>query len=162
MLFWQGKGGLSLEGHVYWKADEARSQEVNGGMRTRLILALLAFMIPSCVFSPTSPASVALGEQFQLAYGQCVDIREAGFGITFMAIAEDSRCAEGAVCVWEGNARVEISVSNIDVSLNTTLEPRQMSYQGYLIRLLTVNPYPVLGEQIEPEDYVIALVVTEE
>ncbi|MGD2253519.1 MAG: hypothetical protein PVF70_11455 [Anaerolineales bacterium] len=127
-----------------------------------MILALLAFMIAGCVSSPASPASVALGEQFPLTYGQSVDIREAGFGITFIAVAEDSRCAEGAVCVWKGNARVEISVSNIDASLNTTLEPRQMSYQGYLIRLVAVDPYPVLGEQIAPENYVIALIVTEE
>ncbi|MGD8553949.1 MAG: hypothetical protein PVJ32_00800 [Anaerolineales bacterium] len=131
-------------------------------MRKRHILALLAFMIAGCVSSPPNPAGVALGEQFQLAYGQSVDIREAGFGIEFVAVVEDSRCAEGAVCVWEGNARVEISVSNIDASLNTTLEPRQVSHQGYLIRLLAVNPYPVLGEQIEPEDYVIALIVTKE
>ena len=47
--------------------------------------------------------------------------------VTFKALTEDSRCPEGAVCVWKGNAGVVVSLSETDVSLNTTLQPREVS-----------------------------------
>jgi hypothetical protein len=127
-------------------------------MKSILIAVLLTLMISGC----HSPTGVNLGEQFQLKYGQNVFVPAANFTVTFTSLGDDSRCPEGALCFWAGNARVVVSISGIDASLNTTLEPREVSHSGYNIQLLGVNPYPKLNEHHVPEDYSITLVVTKE
>ncbi len=68
--------------------------------------------------------------------------------IQFLSLLEDSRCrySEGAVCKWEGNARVVIRVfatdlNNKDFELNTSSRfQREVDYLNYKIRLLAVHP----------------------
>lgn len=131
-------------------------------MKSMVVFALLSLMTAGCQSSSTAPPTVSPGQEFQLAYGKSVSIPLAGLTITFRALGEDSRCPEGVFCVWEGNARVVVAVSNTEESLNTAVDPKQISHRGYSIQLLRVNPYPVVDETHDAEDYVITLVVTKE
>ncbi len=124
-----------------------------------IILVILALSVIGCK-SSTGPTGPSLEEEFELKYGQSVILKNESLTIKFKSIAEDSRCPTGAVCVWEGNARIVIEVSQTEVELNTTLEPKQASYLAYIIQLLAVNPYPKLNEQLKHEDYSIKLIVT--
>ena len=112
--------------------------------------------------APPRPAVFTLGQEFDLKYGQSAVLSEAGMTLTFKALSEDSRCPEGAVCIWAGNARVLLSVSDSDVSLNTTLEPKVVTVDAFQIRLVTVNPYPKISVERKPEEYSVRLIVTRE
>ena len=131
-------------------------------MKTIVVVAFWAIVLSGCKSPATAPNTVGLAEEFQLAYGQTVIIPEARLSLTFQDLGEDSRCPVGAICIWAGNARAIVVVSDFEVSLNTTLEPRQILHRGYSIRLVDVAPYPELGEQHRPENYVITLIAEKE
>ena len=110
----------------------------------------------------TSPTRPKIGEEFELKYGQSTQIQGQNLSIKFKNVAEDSRCPKGAFCVWEGNAKIVLQVAQQDTSVNTSLEPREITYSRYptyTIRLVSVSPYPNMSEQIKLEDYTIKLIV---
>ena len=77
--------------------------------------------------------------------------------IKFVAV-EDSRCPADANCVWAGNAKVIIRVTNRNgktetFDLNTNLEGKTARFGGYEIRLVSVSPYPRSNIRINPNGY---------
>ncbi len=124
----------------------------------------IIFLFSACFFitcnTSKSPISPKLDNEFEINYGQSVNLQNHNLIIKFKAVDEDSRCPEGAVCVWEGNARIVIEISQTALVLNTTLEPKEIEHIGYKIRLTAVHPYPKTNEQIKIEDYSIKLFVT--
>jgi hypothetical protein len=106
---------------------------------------LLCLVMLGCSERGVEPEVAARpGDQFDLGYGQTARLALTGLTITFKALGEDSRCPEGADCIWAGNARVILTVAGIDTSLNSYLEPKATSLLGYKIQLLAVWPYPKL------------------
>jgi hypothetical protein len=76
--------------------------------------------------------------------------------IKFVAIEEDSRCPEGTTCVWAGNARVKITVSKgrkkaQTFSLNSTLSPTSITYEGYDIAFVDLVPHPSMNKSVARE-----------
>ena len=135
---------------------------------TRIAPFILFCLLRSCGDGVTEPGS---GEEFPLQYGQRIALENGCLILTFKALAEDSRCPVGAVCVWQGNARVVIDAwnpcssvaagSREDLSLNTTLDPKEIAFGKYRIKLVNVSPYPILNEEHPAGQYVIRLVVTQ-
>jgi hypothetical protein len=79
----------------------------------------------------------------------------------------DSRCPSDVVCGWAGNGEVVIEVSRknkkeVVATLNTLLEPKELGYKGFHIRLVALNPYPKVSEPIDPRDYEATIVVTQD
>lgn len=87
-----------------------------------------------------------------------------GLDIRFTGALSDSRCPKDVECIWAGEVVVGLTVNQRDIQL--TLGPKPgadtTSVGGYLLRLLEVNPYPVAGQQIPPENYSIKLGVSRE
>lgn len=108
----------------------------------------------------TQSDSAKLNEMFGLKFGQRVVLQGTDLTLVFKDVTEDSRCPEGVVCVWEGNARILLGVNQTTMALNTTLEPKQTLYSAYVIQFLSLQPYPQFGQQLKKEEYVAALVVT--
>jgi hypothetical protein len=111
------------------------------------------------VYQPRTD-SVKLGEQFVLRFGEGVSVQNAGLKIVFQDVTEDSRCPEGAVCVWAGNARVLLGVNDSTIALNTMLDPKLAVLGKYVVRLSSLGPYPMIGQRIQKGDYVASLMVT--
>ena len=112
-------------------------------------------------------AQKQLGEPFDLGVGESVLITDAGIRVGFDRVPFDSRCANGVVCIWEGNATAqvwgEISENRAAFDLNTNPQFRSAAvYMGFEIRLLNVSPYPEDGRPIDPNDYVVTMVVERE
>lgn len=130
-----------------------------------IVVAFLLLAVVSCKQPTTNATGSKIGEEFDLKYGQSTQIQDhEPILITFRDVGEDSRCPKGAVCVWQGNARIVLQVAQQDTTVNTTLEPKEITYSGrdgfkYTIRLVSVSPYPNAGEQIKLEDYSIKLIV---
>jgi hypothetical protein len=123
-----------------------------------ILVFLIAYILFGC--QPKSdPIGPKLGDEFELRFGQTVHIQDQNLSIEFASVTEDSRCPEGAICKWQGNAKVAIQVNEKDLILNTTLEPKEIEYSGYRIELISVSPYPKINEKIKQADYKIILVI---
>jgi len=131
----------------------------------KVMLPFFLLIIASCKQSATNATGPKIGEEFELKYGQSVQVYDhETILITFQNVGEDSRCPKGAVCIWQGNARIVLKVAQQDTSVNTTLEPKEITYSRpdgyqYTIRLVSVSPYPDTSQQIKLENYSIKLVV---
>ena len=97
-----------------------------------------------------------------LRVGQSVRLPRGGFSVTFEKVTQDSRCPTGAMCVWAGDAGVELifrrssSVAR-DCTLHTTLDPKSIEIGQLSVRLKAVSPYPELHVRIDPSSYIITL-----
>lgn len=86
--------------------------------------------------------------------------------ITFVKVLEDSRCPKNVNCMWAGQARVEVLVSENgkepitqEITLGATEEVSKnktfFKEGDYFIKALTLNPYPVNGEKMGPYSLII-------
>lgn len=123
--------------------------------------AITALALGGAIAAGRVPA-VPVGQDFVLEVGQAVLVEAAGFGVTFVAVTEDSRCPADVTCVWAGNAVVELKVSMTDapdttVTLNTDLEPKSMTIGQHALRLVALAPAPRSDAPIGPGDYAATL-----
>jgi len=106
-----------------------------------------------------------IGQPFRLQVGEAARCRCPGPEIQFTAIKEDSRCPEFANCIWEGQAVIQFSLSGedrryIDLALREGHpELATKKVDNYIYRLEKVSPYPQAGKEIQPEEYLVEIVV---
>lgn len=92
-----------------------------------------------------------------------------GLEISWLEVS-DSRCAEGAVCVWEGEVGVLLGVKEGGEDLGTFSltvhhpddERAQARIGNRLLQLVDVAPYPSLDREPEQADYVASLAISRE
>ena len=139
--------------------------------RSTALAALLAAGCgsPSGVGTPEqSPSiSVTLASEFQLRPGQSAQLDGPSVRLTFVKVLEDSRCPIDAVCVWAGNAQIQLRArsrqAEADLDLNTLgdgpTRPRFADFEGYRIHLVAlVNPNRASAQHApEPSEYVATL-----
>ena len=126
----------------------------------KLASLVLLLAIISCQYI-TSSDDPRLGEEFELEFGEQASLENRELSIKFTELLEDSRCPEGVVCVWAGNAKVALQINDQETTLNTYLEPKETTISSFNIALISVSPYPVYTMDFQNEDYVVRLLVTE-
>ncbi|MEW6194169.1 MAG: hypothetical protein AB1521_03315 [Bacteroidota bacterium] len=137
----------------------------------KLLIIVIAVVSVRCARTsePTSPNNntLSLSKQFDSAavnlnIGESITINQK-FTLKFQNVTGDSRCPIDVTCVWEGNAEIELVLTNDERTetkvLNTNLEPRSLTFEGYSIELRTLNPLPRSTIQINPKEYNIDLVI---
>ncbi|MDX1912046.1 MAG: hypothetical protein SFV22_11195 [Saprospiraceae bacterium] len=113
---------------------------------------------------PTPPPAPKAqpGTPFTLAIGQEIEVAEdPAYKIRFEAVTDDSRCAEGAPCIWAGKVDCQLKLSLGDTTLVATLSTGDLSKGGkgvgvfgpYTLQLDDVTPARVQGDVIEPRHY---------
>lgn len=132
---------------------------------TSAILSFLFIFTAALTQPASSGKEAALGQEFELKFGQQVSIKREGLTVSFQAVAEDSRCPQGVECVWAGNGKVLLKLSkarkhSARMSLNTGVDPKQDTYRGYDVKLVSLSPYPKKDVKIKKRDYVATLVIT--
>ncbi len=72
---------------------------------------------------------------------------------------EDSRCPSDVVCVWQGEARVEIVLEETQTfsTVLSTYDNQVDTLGNYSLELIDVKPYPVSDKVIKTEDYDVTL-----
>ncbi|KFU80004.1 hypothetical protein [Amycolatopsis lurida] len=55
--------------------------------------------------------AVELGETVDLKAGETAEVASKDVSIRFARVVSDSRCAAGMVCVWEGEAVIELALA---------------------------------------------------
>ncbi len=80
---------------------------------------------------------------------------------------QDSRCPDGAVCIWEGEVKLTVSAAqdgeelgSFELTQNIVERKKSVVQMGdYRVSVLVVQPYPVLGIEIARASYETTLVV---
>ncbi len=113
-----------------------------------------------------------VGSPFPLEVMERAAIRTADFIITFEMVITDIRCPTAVDCFQDGPVIIQISVKTED-GTTTTFEmnpspelaeiqgnpPNFITFQGYDIILIAVDPYPEQPEDIMNMDYRATLIV---
>ncbi len=99
-----------------------------------------------------------------LHVGDSIQLPGGGPVITFDLVSQDSRCPIGAMCVWEGDGAVKLTVLQMgmsakDCTVHTTLNPKSIAVGDLDIALKDLVPYPRTGTDIDPSKYEITLAV---
>ncbi|MBU2100602.1 hypothetical protein KKG83_02235 [Candidatus Micrarchaeota archaeon] len=117
-----------------------------------------------CVQVLSDVINANLDDLFKLKKGQTAVIGEKDIEITFLDVLEDSRCPEDVVCVWEGQVKVELSVSEKENEPESFILTKKRDFDelgvkhfgGFTVELVKVVPYP--NTTIEKGDYIITLI----
>jgi hypothetical protein len=129
-------------------------------------------IVPTSTFTPTpttTPITIIpidefiepqLDQEFWIKIGESVTLEKGSLTIKFISLTGDSRCPEGVICAWMGNAEVILEVSKNEITLNTLLDPNEEVVGDYNIQLRDVIPYPKAGVEYMPENYSIKIVVS--
>ena len=133
-------------------------------MKAATILLLL-ITLTGFAQDPIVDRGVSLDEEFTLKNGQQVTIEGQKLTLKFSSLFHDSRCPTSVTCAWAGNGAIVVEVSRkkkkaVQAMLNTLLEPKQVEYKGYTVRLVALNPYPKTPGQIDPSEYEAVLIVS--
>lgn len=129
-----------------------------------LPLAFCLLVATACDANSPSGPTVPLNERFTLAPGESVRIEDASLGLEFRGVTGDSRCPADAICVWGGDAIVQVRVLDgdaADYELHTGDSSRGVAvHRQTRIRLEELQPYPFSSRTIAPGDYRATLIVT--
>ena len=103
------------------------------------------------------------GVAFSLPVGKTATVAGSVNRITFTQVREDSRCPTNEVCVWEGDAKIEVSVSRNGTQAETailSLGPQNNEAQlgDLAVRFVGLAPAPVTPEPA-PRRYVAELLI---
>jgi len=109
----------------------------------------LASLFPSC---EDRINTLEIGKVTEIKSGETAENSQKGLSLR-VGYINDSRCPEGAMCSWEGNASVEFHLTTkrekYDFTLDTHRPPNFKNdtvIEGVKYELIDVLPYPILGE----------------
>lgn len=108
----------------------------------------------SIKYSPTTSL-------FELKVGETATTEDKSSTLKFVRVISDSRCPEGAACIWEGRAEIEILVTRSNTESETVIltlsgltNENPVNGKFYSYRLTKLLPYPKVGQPNNVEDYV--------
>ncbi len=109
---------------------------------------------PNCEFAecPNSPRDTEGPKKNSMLYvGESVTYGGVMFTIEQV---EDSRCAIGVVCIWQGEARVKFTASKDGVTEQLELVEREIDAVFNIeTAIQQVKPYPEEGVPVKQQDY---------
>jgi hypothetical protein len=96
-------------------------------------------------------------------------IESENLELKLLEVKNDSRCPSGVQCIWPGLVEIVIKVTRDEPDAEFILIDKEgdadsasQTFDGYLIKLIEVTPYPQKNQTIEIEDYSATLVVSRE
>ncbi len=129
----------------------------------------VGFTIFCLIFQPTvfgvSPKDTMLDSTFTLKIEETANI-DSELQLTVLDTIEDSRCPTDVTCVWEGTVSVQVNLIKDDQNIGNhtirlgEIEGDKQIFDGYFVRLVTVEPYPLSTTPIKPSDYVMTFLVS--
>ncbi|MDJ0568870.1 MAG: hypothetical protein QNJ53_07455 [Pleurocapsa sp. MO_192.B19] len=109
------------------------------------------------------------GTQFQLRIGEVASINCGEVELTFLEVAEDSRCPSDLNCFEAGQIQVTVKIlvdeqdfGNLNLIDNASRKDLAIKrFDKYVIEFVKAEPYPKSNQEIEASDYIITLVVSQ-
>ena len=131
-----------------------------------LLFAACSMLALGCAANPGDSIAVSLDGNFELRVGQSAVLGTDDLTIRFEGVSADSRCGKGDVCVWEGDAAVDVALQLAGAlkevhQLHTNPRfPNSVMYKGFSVRLVALLPQPLSGRPPATGDYVAIIQVT--
>lgn len=130
------------------------------------IATLALIVVPGCARGEQpGMKEVRLDEEFVLSVGQSAVVEGEDLQITFTEVLSDSRCPEGATCIWAGAVSSALQV--VDSGSTYVMVLTQLGLASFPTDSLgdyevtfDVQPYPELGTELQAEDYRLHLTIT--
>lgn len=101
---------------------------------------------------PADLLAAVVGVPFEVPLGGSFAVGDAGVRVSFSAVPEDSRCPDGARCLWQGRAVVGVEVlagaapaQTFTLAIPGDLTPdapEAIAVGPYTLRLVDLAPYP--------------------
>jgi len=116
--------------------------------------------------SETMNIEAEIDSEFLFQINQSTKIKSEDITITFLNVTADSRCPADVMCVWMGQADIELFVqkgdeeSSINLSIGGDSSPEESIFDMYLIQLLELAPYPYSSKVIQPDEYTATLKIS--
>jgi tetratricopeptide (TPR) repeat protein len=119
------------------------------------------------IIASAPPIEAQLEQPVSLPLGRMAHFDEADLILVFQSVLEDSRCPRQVECFWSGQVRIMIQVQQkgteatpFELNTNPPLKQDTISYAGYDVQLLQIDPYPEAPDQpIPPEAYQATFIV---
>lgn len=132
--------------------------------KVKHVLCVISIMLSmSCSAGAEKTLTVALDNPFQLQVGQSAQLNTEKLQVGLLAVTADSRCSMDEVCVWEGDAVVQIwlqmpgeAKQQFELHTNSR-ESNAADYAGYGLLLVSLSPAPVLDHKTEVTPYIATL-----
>ena len=128
-----------------------------------LKIIMLSFILISGCTAQTSQITADLGEQINIALGQSASITGEEFEIKFVEVVDDSRCPDGATCIWEGEVTCLVDITYSGSLYRKALtqpglteEYSRSDFKDYEI-IFNVEPYPEVKTEIRDSAYRLKL-----
>lgn len=101
-------------------------------------------------------------------------IKEDNIQVKFLEVVEDSRCPKDVQCMWAGEVKVKVEVTNYNASkpqpeervlvLSPTADFDDLfgnifHADGFNITAVNVKPYPISTKKIKPKEYALQFYV---
>jgi hypothetical protein len=86
------------------------------------------------------------------------EITVADLRLMFRTVSQDSRCPVDVVCIWQGNAAVEVDLAlaagpSAPYTFDTSDADPSVTVGGFRVTLLALTPEPRADATIPPGDY---------
>ena len=120
-----------------------------------ILIYLLCVLAISCSEAPTDLSNQHTDQPFLLRLGETVNIKPYNLQLCFDSVLTDSRCPTGVVCFWEGEAKIQLWLTDRGsqkiftnltirgyVGINDSLRHHYVDTLGYRITLMQLDPYP--------------------
>ena len=149
-------------------------------MKLFIFLFPAIILLVACQPMAAAPFVAEQDVEFALAPGTTATIKDAGLTIKLISILSDGRCPSDVECTESGPVQISLSAQKdngtaADLALQTFTDNDGRSpemefegindrivYEGYLIRIVCVLPYPEnLSTAIREDDYRVSFLVTE-
>lgn len=101
---------------------------------------------------------------FTLKVGEIANI-DSIFHISFLSVHDDSRCPSDVTCIWQGTASVETNIKINEKDMGDHIislgndGTNQQNFDGYYVRLIQLEPYPISTMPIKQSEYVATFFV---
>jgi len=149
-------------------------------MKLFIVLFPVILLLVACQTMAASPLIAEQGAAFVLAPGEMATIKDTGLIIKLISILSEERCPNEVECAASGPVQISLSAQKdnrtaADLMMQTFTDNHGRSpamefegiedrivYEGYLIRIVGVLPYPEdPSTSIKQNDYRVSFVVTE-
>jgi hypothetical protein len=135
-------------------------------LTTGLLVISLFLTMTACSRPDASLIPIKANTPFKLPVGKTARLENEDLSLQFIAVTADSRCPTGVECIWAGEAKCQLRITQKGNSQETVLT--QSGSSASAVESLVPNyrmsfqlyPYPRAGEQIKSGDYFLSMTLT--
>jgi hypothetical protein len=124
-----------------------------------IFLTLVALAIMASAVLARDPETLVLRQ------GQKKTSRASHVTLSFVSVTDDSRCPVDVDCIWAGNAKVHVKVTDPSgfsqmMVMNTTAGPKGDQLNGWAVYLTSLTPAPKSNRKITQRSYTATFTIT--